>query len=77
MQQLALQHIDASAEGRYQSAFSMSASGARILGRPLVALPLVLHAGSSGWVLLSVVMSAACVAVVKRSLDLQPPRPDR
>ena len=76
MQQLTLQHIDASAEGRYQSAFSMSASGARILG-PLVALPLVLHAGSSGWVLLSVVMSAACVAVVKRSLDLQPPRPDR
>ena len=48
--QVALQHVDASAEGRYQSAFSMSASGARVLG-PLLALPLLLHAGSGGWVL--------------------------
>jgi Major Facilitator Superfamily len=53
--QVALQNIDASAEGRYQAAFSMSASGARILG-PLVALPLVLRAGPPGWVLLTLVM---------------------
>ena len=69
--QVALQHVDASAEGRYQSAFSMSASGARILG-PLIALPLVLHIGSSGWVLLTVVMSAACVAVARCSLKPTP-----
>jgi hypothetical protein len=71
--QVALQHVDASAEGRYQSAFSMSASGARVLG-PLIALPLVLHAGPSGWVLLTLMMSAACVAVARRSLNPDDPR---
>jgi MFS family permease len=70
--QVALQHIDASAEGRYQSAFSMSASGARILG-PLIALPLVLHAGSTGWVLLTVMMGAACLLVARRSLNTHRP----
>jgi hypothetical protein len=48
----------------------MSASGARVLG-PLIALPMVLRAGPSGWVLLTVVMSAACVAVARRSLNHQ------
>jgi hypothetical protein len=65
--QVALRHVDAAAEGRYQSAFSMSAGGARVLG-PLVALPLVLHAGPGGWVLLTAVMGAACVAVARRGL---------
>ena len=64
--QVALQDVDATAEGRYQSAFSMSASGARILG-PLVALPLVLHAGPAGWALLTLVMGAACLLVARRS----------
>lgn len=40
----------------------MAASGARTLG-PLLALPLILHAGSSGWILLTGVMSAACLLV--------------
>ena len=70
--QVALQHIDPAAEGRYQSAFSMSASGGRVLG-PLLALPLILHAGSSGWVLLTLVTGAACLLVARRSLSL--PRP--
>ena len=65
--QVALQHVDVSAEGRYQSAFSMSASGARVLG-PLLALPLVLHAGSGGWVLLALAMGVACLLVARRSL---------
>lgn len=69
--QVALRDVDPAAEGRYQSAFSMSASGARILG-PLIALPLVLHAGSLGWVLLTIMMSAACVAVARRSLTPSP-----
>ena len=64
--QVALQDVDAAAEGRYQSAFSMSASGARILG-PLVALPLVLHVGPAGWALLTLVMGAACLLVARRS----------
>ena len=63
---VALNHVDPSAEGRYQSAFSVSASGARVLG-PLVALPLIVHLGSWGWVMITVVVSAACVAVAGRS----------
>ena len=62
MWQVALLNINAFGRGRYQSALSMSASGARILG-PLVALPMVLHGGSSGWVLLTVLMGAARVLV--------------
>ncbi|MCA0294487.1 MAG: MFS transporter [Actinobacteria bacterium] len=65
--QVALQHVDAAAEGRYQSAFSMSASGARILG-PLLALPLLINAGSSGWIVLTLTMSAACLLVARRGL---------
>jgi MFS family permease len=64
--QVALRHVDASAEGRYQSAFSMSASGARVLG-PLLALPLVVHAGSGGWILLALVMGAACLLIARRA----------
>lgn len=70
--QVALQHVDTSAEGRYQSAFSMSASGARVLG-PLLALPLVLHAGSGGWIVLALMMGAACLLVARRSLDSTKP----
>lgn len=70
--QLALQHVHPAAEGRYQSAFSMSASGARVLG-PLAALPLILHAGSTGWVLLTVVMGTACLLVARRSLTPDTP----
>jgi hypothetical protein len=72
--QVALQHVDVSAEGRYQSAFSMSASGARVIG-PLLALPLVLHAGSAGWVLLALMMGAACLLVARRSLGSHQPPP--
>lgn len=74
--QVALQHVDPAAEGRYQSAFSMSASAARVLG-PLVALPLILHAEAWGWVLLTLGMSAACVAVARRSRTLDQPPPNR
>lgn len=66
--QVALQHVDTSVEGCYQSVFSMSASGARVLG-PLLALPLVLHAGSGGWIVLALTMGAACMVVARRSLD--------
>lgn len=65
--QVALHNVDPAAEGRYQAAFSMSASGARIIG-PLIALPLVLYAGPLGWVLLTLVMGGACLAVARRGL---------
>lgn len=72
--QVALQHVHASAEGRYQAAFSMSASGARVLG-PLVALPLVLHAGSAGWLALTAVMGTASLLVARHALNSDTPHP--
>lgn len=63
---VALQGIPSWAEGRYQAAFSMSASGARLIG-PLLALPLIVHAGPAGWILLTVAMSAACLAIARRA----------
>lgn len=59
---VALAHVPPSAEGRYQSAFSMSASAARIVG-PLLALPVVLHAGPVGWIILTIIMATAGLAI--------------
>lgn len=59
---VALDEVPAAAEGRYQAAFSMSASGARVLG-PLVALPLVIVAPSAGWLLIAATLAAAALGV--------------
>ena len=59
---VALDHVPAGAEGRYQAAFSMSTSAARIVG-PAVALPLVIMLGPAGWLILTAVMAAACLGI--------------
>lgn len=59
---VALQDVPEEAEGRYQSAFSMSSSAARILG-PALALPLVTHGPIGGWIVLGIVLAAACLGV--------------
>jgi MFS family permease len=50
------------AHGQYQAVFGMAASLARIVG-PSVALPLVLAAGSRGWLALGGVMAVAAAAL--------------
>ncbi|MFC7625016.1 MFS transporter [Microlunatus sp. GCM10028923] len=59
---VALDHVPDGAEGRYQAAFSMSTSAARIVG-PAVALPLVIMLGPAGWLILTAVMAAACLGI--------------
>lgn len=59
---VALDDVPDGAEGRYQAAFSMSTSVARIVG-PAVALPLVIMLGPAGWLILTAVMAAACLGV--------------
>ncbi|MFY0409861.1 MFS transporter [Solicola sp. PLA-1-18] len=73
---VALGDVPAAAEGRYQSAFSMSATVARVLG-PLLALPLVLDAAPVGWVVLAVLMAAACLAVAQMATRSTDERTDR
>lgn len=59
---VALDRVPAGAEGRYQAAYSMSSSAARIVG-PLVALPLVIAAPRVGWLVLAAAMGVAVLAV--------------
>jgi hypothetical protein len=59
---VALSEVPASAEGRYQAAYSMSTSAARIVG-PSVALPLVLALGTVGWLVLGATMAAGCLGI--------------
>ncbi|GAB3755503.1 MFS transporter [Microlunatus parietis] len=59
---VALDHVPDWAEGRYQAAFSMSTSAARIVG-PAAALPLVIMLGPVGWLILTAVMAAACFGI--------------
>lgn len=59
---VALDRVPAGAEGRYQAAYSMSSSAARIIG-PLIALPLVIAAPRVGWLVLAVAMGVAVLAV--------------
>ena len=49
-------------QGRYQSTFTLSSAAARIVG-PAAALPLVLHLGETGWILLGLVMAAGCLVL--------------
>ncbi|MBB6120076.1 MFS transporter [Nocardiopsis algeriensis] len=55
---LALREAPSHLQGRYQAVFGMAGSLARITGSALV-LPLILAAGTLGWVLLGAVMAAA------------------
>lgn len=59
---VALGDVPADAEGRYQAAFSMSSSAARIVG-PGLALPLVTGVAVGGWIVLGALMAAACLGV--------------
>jgi MFS family permease len=59
---VALQDVPLAMEGQYQSAFSMSSSGARIIGSA-VALPLMTGAVVGGWIILGAAMAAAALAV--------------
>lgn len=59
---VALGDVPADAEARYQSVFSMSSSGARIVG-PAVALPLVVALPGVGWLVLGLAMAAACLGI--------------
>ena len=67
---VALGRVPDGAEGRYQSAFSMATSTARIVG-PGVALPLVLGLGTAGWLLLAVVMASACLGIAGLSRTVE------
>ncbi|MFB9763611.1 MFS transporter [Nocardioides kongjuensis] len=59
---VALSDVPAAAEGRYQAAYSMSTSAARIVG-PSIALPLVLALGPLGWLVLGATMAAGCLGI--------------
>lgn len=60
---LAFRDTPADLQGQYQGTFAMASSLARILG-PLLALPLVLALGLTGWTLLGAVFASACVGLV-------------
>jgi hypothetical protein len=59
---VALSDVPAAAEGRYQAAYSMSTSAARIVG-PSIVLPLVLALGPVGWVVVGATMAAGCLGI--------------
>ncbi len=59
---LAFSRIPTTAPGQYQAVFGMSGSVARALG-PLLALPLILAAGTAGWITLGLVMAAAALTL--------------
>ncbi|TQK71821.1 MFS transporter [Nocardioides sp. SLBN-35] len=59
---VALSEVPAAAEGRYQAAYSMSTSAARIVG-PSLALPLVLTLGPVGWLVLGATMASGCLGI--------------
>jgi len=59
---VALDHVPAEAEGRYQAAFAMSTGLARIAG-PTLALPLVMTLGPAGWLILTTFMALACLGI--------------
>lgn len=67
---VALSEVPAAAEGRYQAAYSMSTSAARIVG-PSLALPLVLALGPVGWLVLGATMAAGCLGIA--ALAAAPP----
>ncbi|MDA0179774.1 MFS transporter [Solirubrobacter phytolaccae] len=75
MWHLAFTRIPTTAPGQYQAVYGMSSSVARVLG-PLAALPLILAAGATGWIVLGLVIAGAttslCVLALRdaRSADV-------
>lgn len=59
---LAFARIPTVAPGQYQAVFGMSESVARVLG-PMVALPLILATGATGWLLLGVITATAAIGL--------------
>lgn len=55
---VAFTRMPTTAPAQYQAVYGMAGSAARVLG-PLAALPLVLAAGVTGWIILGAVMAAA------------------
>ncbi len=62
MWQLAFSGIPTTAPGQYQAVYGMSSSAARVLG-PLAALPLILAAGTAGWLVLGLLIATAATAL--------------
>lgn len=62
MWHLAFTRMPSVAPGQYQAVYAMSGSVARVLG-PAVALPLVLAAGVTGWLVLGLVIAAAAASL--------------
>lgn len=59
---VALDEVPAAAEGRYQAAYSMSTSAARIIG-PACVLPLILAFGGIAWVEVGAALSAGALGI--------------
>ncbi len=76
MWQLAFSRIPTTAPGQYQAVYGMASSAARVLG-PLAALPLILAAGTAGWLLLGLLIAAAATALSLMARAGVPVDPER